>query len=775
MRYAINNNWKFSQDFKEEYLNNILNSKEIQIPHTVKELPFNYFNIKDYEMISTYQKILNYKVNENERIYITFDGVMVSCKVYLNGIEIGEHFGGYTEFKFDLTDHFKSEEDNILVVIVDSNEQKDVPPFGNVVDYLCYGGIYREVYIDIKPKINIDRLMVEGNMYGQLRVRKNIINPDYNKYELTYKLIYNDEVLAEFKDDSYLIKNYKLWDLDNPNLYYLEATLTSAYGVDKQVARFGFRTVEFKKNGFYLNGNHIKLLGLNRHQSYAYVGYAMPKSMQIQDADLLKYNLGVNYVRCSHYPMSKHFLNRCDEIGLLALEEIPGWQHVSKDNQKWRSLHLQNVKDMIETLFNHPSIMIWGVRINEGPDDHELYTLANEIAKNLDPSRPTGGIRNFKNSELLEDVYTYNDFYHYGPNKGLDKPKSVCKDAPYLVTEFNGHMYPTKMYDQEDRLIEHTLRHARVLDAMYGNPRISGCSGWCMNDYNTHKDFGSGDMICYHGVCDMFRNPKYASSVYASQQDKFFTMQVLSCLIPGEKNETLQGPTYVFTNADYIEFYKNGKPINRFYPDKKQFKNLPHPPIIINDYVGRNLVENTLYDEKDALKMTDTLNHTLCNGMRSLRIKDYFRMLKIMIKYHKSVADIFRDLAPFATSWGDASTEYEIRAFKNNELVEVKKLGPSLKFKLTGQKELELHIDETYDVKEIFVKAVDQNNQVLKYCFEPLNIEVTGDIELIGPSTVNLQSGVVGVYIKSKKQGEGKVVIKSRFNDVVTNVKVYEN
>jgi beta-galactosidase len=336
-------------------------------------------------------------------------------------------------------------------------------------------------------------------------------------------------------------------------------------------------------------------------------------------------------------------------------------------------------------------------------------------------------------------------------------------------------MYPTKMYDQEDRLIEHTLRHARVLDAMYGNPRISGCSGWCMNDYNTHKDFGSGDMICYHGVCDMFRNPKYAASVYASQQDKFFTMQVLSCLIPGEKNETLQGPTYVFTNADYIEFYKNGKPINRFYPDKKQFKNLPHPPIIINDYVGRNLVENTLYDEKDALKMTDTLNHTLCNGMRSLRIKDYFRMLKIMIKYHKSVADIFRDLPPFATSWGDASTEYEIRAFKNNELVEVKKLGPSLKFKLTAQKELELHIDETYDVKEIFVKAVDQNNQVLKYCFEPLNIEVTGDIELIGPSTVNLQSGVVGVYIKSKKHGEGKVVIKSRFNDVVTNVKVYEN
>ena len=774
MRYAVNNNWKFTPDFKEEYISSSFTGEEIMIPHTAKELPFNYFNINDYEMISTYQKVLNYHVNENERIYITFDGVMVSCKVYLNGVEVGEHFGGYTEFRFDLTPYFNNDQDNLLTVVVDSHEQKDVPPFGNVVDYLCYGGIYREVYIDIKPKISLERLMVEGNMYGQLRVRKNIINPDNEDFSIAYKLSYKDEVVAEFNDDSYLIKNYHLWDNNNPNLYYLEATLTSSYGEDKQVARFGFRTVEFKENGFYLNGKHMKIFGLNRHQSYAYVGYAMPKSMQVQDADLLKNKLGVDYVRCSHYPMSKHFLNRCDEIGLLALEEIPGWQYVSTDNEKWRNLHLQNVKDMIETLFNHPSIMIWGVRINEGPDDHKLYTEANEIAKKLDPSRPTGGIRNFKNSELLEDVYTYNDFFHYGPNKGLDKPNSVCKKAPYLVTEYNGHMYPTKIYDQEDRLIEHSLRHARVLDAMFENERISGCSGWCMNDYNTHKDFGSGDMICYHGVCDMFRNPKYAAGVYSSQQDRFFSMQVMSCLIPGEKNETLQGPTYVFTNADHIEFFKNGKLINRFYPDKKQFKHLPHPPIIINDYVGRNLVESNLYKEKDALKITDTLNHTLCNGMRSLRLKDYFRMLNIMIKYHKSVADIFRDLAPFATSWGDASTEYEVRAYKDDKLVETQKLGPSLEFKLTAQENIDMHIEETYDVQEIFVKAVDQNNQQLKYCFEPINIEVSGDIELIGPKTVNLVSGVTGIYIKSKKKGTGKVKITSRFNYVEVKVNVYE-
>jgi beta-galactosidase len=250
---------------------------------------------------------------------------------------------------------------------------------------------------------------------------------------------------------------------------------------------------------------------------------------------------------------------------------------------------------------------------------------------------------------------------------------------------------------------------------------------------------------------------------------------VLSCLIPGEKNETLQGQTYVFTNADYLELFKNGKPINRFYPDTKTFKNLPHPPIIINDYVGRNLVDSKMYKEKDALKLTDTLNHSLCYGMRSLRLKDYFRMLGIMIKYKKSVADIIRDLAPFATSWGDASTEFEIRAFKNNEMVEVQKLGPSLEFKLVAQDSIDLHIEDTYDVQQIFVKAIDQNNQILKYCFEPLHIEATGDVEIIGPKTINLSSGVVGIYVRSLRKGTGEIKITSRFNDVIIKANVYED
>lgn len=771
MNHSINFNWIFNPTFNETFLKTIMQGENIDLPHTVKKLPLNYFNKEEFEMISTYQKILKYDFTDNESIYITFEGVMTSCKVYLNGNLIGEHFGGYTKFKYDITNYFKKNEDNLLTVVVNSFEQSNVPPFGGVVDYLTFGGIYREVSIDIVPKINISCLNVEGDMYGQVRIRKDIINDLNEEYQIQHILKYNDEIIATFENDFYHITKPFLWDINNPNLYYLETTITSKYGKETYINRFGFRSVAFKEDGFYLNDSHLKLIGLNRHQSYPYVGYAMPKSMQEDDANILKNKLGVNYVRCSHYPMSKHFLNRCDELGLLLLEEIPGWQFVSKD-EEWRNHHLENVKDMIKTDFNHPCIILWGVRINEGPDDHELYVKSNEIAKILDPNRPTGGVRNFMHSELLEDVYTYNDFYHNGKNKGLDKAEKVCKKSPYLVTEFNGHMFPTKSFDHEDRLVEHTLRHAKVLDAMYGEKRISGCSGWCMNDYNTHKEFGSGDMICYHGVNDIFRNEKFAASIYVSQQDYFPVLKVLSSLCGGEKNEALQGKTYVSTNADYIEFYKNGDFINKFYPNKKEFPNLPHAPIIIDDYIGDAIVNKNIFNEKDARKATKILNHILINGMRSIKLSHIFTLAKILIKYRMSIDSLIRTMTQFATSWGDKSVEYEIKAFKNSECIESQKFGPSNEFKLSAIEKLTLTIGDTYDVKEIIIKAVDQNNQLLRYCFEPLSIFVEGDIELINPNLVSLQAGAIGIYIKSIKEGKGKVIVESRFNKLEISVNI---
>ena len=166
----------------------------------------------------------------------------------------------------------------------------------------------------------------------------------------------------------------------------------------------------------------------------------------------------------------------------------------------------------------------------------DFYFKTNGIARALDPTRQTGGVRNIEHSEFLEDVYTFNDFSHRGNNKGLDDKSNVTKKVPYLVTEFNGHMFPTKRYDNEVHRVDHALRHLNVINEMLTpDNNISGCIGWVMNDYNTHQEFGSGDRVCYHGVMDMFRTPKYAAGVYRSQSDHSPFIQILGNLNVGEQ------------------------------------------------------------------------------------------------------------------------------------------------------------------------------------------------------------------------------------------------
>ena len=157
----------------------------------------------------------------------------------------------------------------------------------------------------------------------------------------------DNNLICKFKENELIhkVSNVKLWDIDNPNLYYLKTILYNNSILDERIDRIGFRCVEFRSDGFYLNNKKIKLRGLNRHQSYPYVGYAMPKSIQRDDAYILKYKLGLNLVRTSHYPQSHHFIDACDEIGLLVFTEIPGWQHIGDD--EWKKQAIKNTSDMV--------------------------------------------------------------------------------------------------------------------------------------------------------------------------------------------------------------------------------------------------------------------------------------------------------------------------------------------------------------------------------------------------------------------------------------------
>ena len=419
-RIYINDDWKFTSEYSDDFLiadNSTLSI--VRLPHTCKELPFHYFSEEEYQMVCGYQKrLFAPKVWQRKIILLTIEGAAHYAEVFINGEKCGEHYSGYTAFTIDISGYLKYETENVLTIKVDSRESLNIPPFGHVIDYMTYGGIYRDVYVDIKESTYIQDVFTKPEITGKLISEVSIVGDitgimlnqivekdDKKVCEMCIPVAENTVILEGF------VENVELWDVETPALYQVRTELIYDNAVmDIHEVRVGFRNARFEKDGFYLNGKKLKIRGLNRHQSYSYVGYAMPQSMQEFDADVLKYELGLNAVRTSHYPQSQYFIDRCDEIGLLVFTEFPGWQHIGDD--EWKNQAVQNVEEMILQYRNHPSIILWGVRINESADDEEFYARTNALAHKLDPTRQTGGVRCTKKSQLLEDVYTYNEFVH---------------------------------------------------------------------------------------------------------------------------------------------------------------------------------------------------------------------------------------------------------------------------------------------------------------------------------------------------------------------------
>jgi beta-galactosidase len=485
----------------------------------------------------------------------------------------------------------------------------------------------------------------------------------------------------------------------------------------------------------------------------------MPKSAQVEDADILKYKLGVNIVRTSHYPQSRHFLNRCDEIGLLVFEEIPGWQHIGEI--KFKENSFLNLRNMIIKDRNHPSIILWGVRVNESPDDHEFYLETNKIAKSLDPTRQTGGVRNFANSEFLEDVYTYNDFSHTGLNKGIEKKSRITKKVPYLVTEYNGHMFPTKKYDQESKRVAHALRHLNVINEMMDkNNNISGAIGWVMNDYNTHKEFGSGDKVCYHGVLDMFRNFKYAGYAYSSQNSDDYVLEVLSDMNIGDYNAGHLDKVYVLTNLDYIKLYKNDRLIDTFYKDFKTFKHLKNPPIVVSDFIGNILMEDEKLSYKDA-EMTKNILKAVTVYGNNLPLKYKLKILYLLKKYKMTYDEGVKMFFKYIGGWGSISPIYKFEGYLNDQLIKtvIKETNHSFDYILESN-EKPLVIEETYDVRRYTLKKVNQHKELVNYSFDAFTVKTSGSIELIGKHILSLQGGEISFWIRTIHQGLGYIEIE---------------
>ena len=410
------------------------------------------------------------------------------------------------------------------------------------------------------------------------------------------------------------------------------------------------------------------------------------------------------------------------------------------------------MEDMVRQYRNHPSVILWGVRINESQDDDELYTRTNALAHSLDPSRQTGGVRYLQKSSLLEDVYTFNDFVHNGGKTACRRKRDVTSDMskPYIITEYNGHMFPTKTYDPEEHRLEHALRHARVLEAVAEQEDIAGSFGWCMFDYNTHRDFGSGDRICYHGVLDMFRNRKLAAEVYASQGDGHPVLEVSTSMDIGEHPAAFRGRVMAFTNADSVRMYRNGKLIREFTPADSPFPHLPHPPLEIDDFLGNEIRENEGCSPAQARLVTELINYASRFGSDHLPFKLKLKTAWLMLRYGMRYSDAAALYNKYTNNWGDTATAYRFDGVKDGKVVSSVTKSPvqSIRLEATASSET-LTEGDSYDAALVRISMRDQNGNVLPFCQEAVTLKTQGPIRLIGPETAQLRGGLGGTFVRT--------------------------
>ena len=378
LSFSLNSNWLFGGQYmagSESSFYDDSGFASVTLPHTVVPLSWRDWDAGTWQQMWIYRRHFNggplvSSRRPGNRIMVEFDGVMVNAAVVINDRTVSTHQGGYLPFSAELTGHV-TPGDNLLSVLVDGN-CLPVPPMaygsGPVsIDFFQPGGIYRDVRLRVLPQAFLSDLFALPSdvLTSQPRVDVECTIdsalPTHADGTLLVELYDGAQIVAAQATSVSLgrpgittmalsltgLGEVTLWSTENPKLYTVQATLAFP-GVGSHVLsrRIGFRDASFRPDGFYLNGERLQLFGLNRHQLYPFAGMAMPARVQRRDAEILKNELNCNMVRCSHYPQSPHFLDACDELGLLVWEEAPGWHHVSA-SPGWQDLVVQNVRDMV--------------------------------------------------------------------------------------------------------------------------------------------------------------------------------------------------------------------------------------------------------------------------------------------------------------------------------------------------------------------------------------------------------------------------------------------
>ncbi len=612
--------WTFTKDSTS------LNWENITLPHTAQIEPLVVNN--QWQGNCWYQKRFDIEKTANEKVFLYFEGVMHETWIWINGKKVSHHQGGYLPFTVDITDWVK-EKDNTIIVKVNNEDNPQIPPGKTLktLDFNYYGGIYRNVYLIKTNSVYItDAVHANQVNSGGILVHFDEINPEIAtgfikvhvknesdepkkvKLEITFstpnskKKFTSKEVVIGSKTDESItstleILNPELWGIEQPNLYDVEVKVLSENSLlDSQTLKTGIRKAEIKADGFYLNGKPLFINGTNRHQEYPYIGYALSDEANYRDAVKIK-NAGFDFVRLSHYPQTEAFLKACDELGILVMNCISGWQF--SGDEKFLENSFQEIRDLARRDRNHPSVVFWEVSLNESDMKEPYMQKANTLLKaelpyahiytagwidnpNYDlfiPARQHGKApdywNHYENNNRKIFIAEYGDWEYYAQNAGFNQTSFAnLKEEERTSRQLRGF--------GEKRLLQQAFNYQEAFNSNIKGKHTIGQANWLMFDYNR----GYADDIESSGISDIFRIPKFAHYFYQSQRspnvklsDKFVSGPRV--YIANYWNEKSSTDVTVFSNCDEVALYLNDILIAKQKPLRNAFSDqLPHPPFV---------------------------------------------------------------------------------------------------------------------------------------------------------------------------------------------------
>lgn len=443
-QHLLNNNWNFS--FGYETKPDLWT--RVEIPHTWNKEDALNGKVDYYRGQATYEKVLFVdKAWEGKRLFLKFDGVNTVCNVFINDKHIGEHRGGYTAFIFEITDKVNFGADNKIRVRVSNALQLDVMPL--VGDFNFYGGIYRDVHLIVTDKscispldfassgvyltqssISKEKAVVDAKVLisnGTIKTNNYVVQIDVKDGSKTV-CTQTAQVKAEPEKQTEIslpikFSNPHLWNgIKDPFIYTAVISLKQGdkvIDVVEQPLGLRYYTIDPDK-GFFLNGEHLQLRGVCRHQDRSEVGNALYPENQEEDIALML-EMGVNAIRLSHYPNAPYFYDLLDKSGIVTWSEIPfvgpgGYRDQGfVDQPSFRENGKNQLLEMIRQNYNHPGVCFWGLfnelKVN-GDNPVEYLKELNAIAHKEDPSRRTTAAT-FIDGEItgITDLICWNKYY----------------------------------------------------------------------------------------------------------------------------------------------------------------------------------------------------------------------------------------------------------------------------------------------------------------------------------------------------------------------------